>query len=108
MVQPRRDLDLSRETLHAHRLGQFRAQHLDRYLAVVLGIVRQIDRRHAARAQLAHDAVALRQDGGNAREVVVHRGSGRESTFEKIARRRGGRCTLGFRRTASASSFESR
>ena len=55
MLQGRRGLDLDDEPLSAEDRGQFRFENLDRDLAVVLEIVREIDRRHAASAELALD-----------------------------------------------------
>ena len=59
MLQIRRGLDLGEEPLGADHRGELRPQHLDRDLAVVLEVLRQIHRRHAARAQLPLDAVAV-------------------------------------------------
>ena len=42
------------------------AQHLDRDLAVVLEVLRQVDRGHPACAELALEAVAVGQRGGEA------------------------------------------
>ena len=54
------------------RRTEIRMQHLDGDVAIVLEIVREVDRRHAARAELALDAVAVgecrcetRVDGGH-------------------------------------------
>jgi hypothetical protein len=57
------DLDLLEEPLGADHGGQFRPQHLERDLAVVLDVVRQVHRRHAALAQLALDDVAIGDRG---------------------------------------------
>ena len=48
-----------KEPLGAEYRGELGMKDLDRDLAVVLEIVRQVDRRHPARAELALDAVAV-------------------------------------------------
>ena len=55
----RGDPDLGEEALAAEHRGQLGAQDLEGDVAVVLEVVREIDRRHAARAELALDAVAV-------------------------------------------------
>ena len=52
-------LDLGQEPLGADDRGQLGAQHLDRHLAVVLEVLGEVDRGHAAGAQLPLDAVAV-------------------------------------------------
>ena len=52
-------LDLSLKAVGAKRDRQFRVQHLQRHRPVVPEIVGQIDRGHAAPAQLALEAVTL-------------------------------------------------
>ena len=49
-------LDLAQEPLGAERGGELRAQHLDRDVAVVLEVVREVDGGHAAAPELALDA----------------------------------------------------
>ncbi len=44
--------------LGADHRGEFRPQHLDRDLAIVLEVVGEIDRGHPALADLALDAIA--------------------------------------------------
>ena len=66
MVEPRRDPDLAQEPLGAEDGGQVGAQHLERDLAVVLQVAREVDGRHAARADLALDRVALGEGGAQA------------------------------------------
>ncbi len=61
MLQVGGDLDLGQESLGAEHRGQLRPQHLDRDLAVVLQVLGEIDRGHAALAQLPLDAVAVGQ-----------------------------------------------
>ena len=54
-LQPRGELDLAQEPLGAQRRGELGAEHLERDLAVVLEVVREVDGRHAAAAELALD-----------------------------------------------------
>ena len=64
MLQVRGGPDFGEEPLGADHRGQLGAQHLERDLAVVLEVVRQVDRRHAALAQLPLEAVAVGERGG--------------------------------------------
>ena len=52
-----RDLDLGKESLHAKHCAQFGLEHLERDLALVLEVLRQVDVGHAALAELALDGV---------------------------------------------------
>ena len=52
-----------REALGAERGGQLGAQDLHRHLAVVLEVLGEVDRRHAALAELPFDAVAVGERG---------------------------------------------
>ena len=47
------ELDLGQEPLGADDRGELGPQHLERHLAVVPEVVGEVDRRHAARADLA-------------------------------------------------------
>jgi hypothetical protein len=58
MLQLRGNLDLPKESRATHRSGEILAQHLHRDLTVVLLILGEIDRRHAAAADLAIDAIS--------------------------------------------------
>ena len=51
--------DLTQEALVSERGGKLRAQHLDRDLARVFEVVREIDRCHAARAEFALETVPI-------------------------------------------------
>ena len=64
MPQSGREPDLLQEPLGAEDRGQLRAQDLDGDLAVVLEVLRQVHRGHAALAQLPLDAVAVGEGGG--------------------------------------------
>src|SRR6476620_1384247 len=52
-------LDFGKETLCTKRSAQVGVQHLDRDVAPVLQVVRQVDSRHPAGAKLALDAIAV-------------------------------------------------
>ena len=52
--------------------GEFGPQHLDGDLAVVLQVLGEVDRGHAARANLPLDGVAVGEGGGEAGELVGH------------------------------------
>ena len=58
MLQVRRRLDLSQEPFGPDHCGQFRLEHLERDLPLVLQIVGEIHRGHAALTELALDLVA--------------------------------------------------
>ena len=58
---------ISRGTARPHDRGQLGAQHLDRDLAMMLQVLGEIDRGHAALAQLPLDAVAVGQSGRESR-----------------------------------------
>ena len=51
--------DLAQEALGPEGVGQRGAEHLHGYLALVLEVVREIDRGHPARPELTLDAVAV-------------------------------------------------
>ena len=61
MLQGRDRLDLAQEPLGTDDRGELGLQDLDGDLAVVLEILREIDGGHAARAELALDAIAVGQ-----------------------------------------------
>ncbi len=66
------DLDLEQEPLAAEHRRQLRAQHLHRHLALVLQILGEVDRGHAARAEFFLDGVAVGEGGLEAVEEVRH------------------------------------
>ena len=72
MLQRRRRLDLLHESLGAEHRGELGLEHFDRNLAIVLEILGEIDRGHAARAELALDAVAARERNAQATLVGTH------------------------------------
>jgi hypothetical protein len=55
------DLDLAQEPIGAQRGGELRVQHLDRDVAVVGHVVRQVHDRHSTLSQLSLEAVLLRE-----------------------------------------------
>ena len=63
MVQLCRDRDLAQKPLRPQRRSEFRPQHLERHLAVVLQVLGEVDGGHAAGADLALDAIAVDQCG---------------------------------------------
>jgi hypothetical protein len=63
--------DLKEKPFGAHGSGQLGFQDLDRDLAVVLQVLGEVDRGHAALAQLALEAVAVGQGGGEALKTHV-------------------------------------
>src|SRR6185437_7219059 len=72
MTEPRREADLAEEAFRAERLADIGAQDLDGDLAVMPEIVREINRGHAARAELALEAVPV----GERHSQLLHQGGG--------------------------------
>ena len=99
MLQVGGGLDLLEEPLGADHRGEVRMEHLDGDLAVVFEVVRQPDRGHAAGAELALDAIAAGEGGGETSRGVsqgavmrrVHRASVETSTdvIRRASRRNG-------------------
>ncbi len=71
MAQLGREPDLAQKALGAERLRQIGLEHLDRDLAIVFEVAREVHGRHAARAELALDAIAV-GEGGLKRRGGVH------------------------------------
>src|SRR5665213_3513643 len=86
MLQIGCELDLLQKPLGAEHRGQFSVQHLDRDLAVMLEILGEVYGRHATRAELALDAVAIRHGIYYGPRKVTHRDYGRAAAS--------GKCTL--------------
>ena len=63
MVELGGDGDLAEEPLGAERVGEFGVEDLDRHRAIVLEIVCEVNRGHAALPELALEAVAVDQCG---------------------------------------------
>src|SRR4051812_2806628 len=72
MMQPRRNLDLSQKPLGPNGRGEFGAQHLHRHPTAVLQVFREVHGGHSSLAQLANDAVAVGEDGGEKVHCLVH------------------------------------
>jgi hypothetical protein len=72
MGEPSGELDLPEEPLRADLEGDLGAQHLERHLAVVLQVLGEVHGGHAALAQLALDAVAVRQGPGETISGLGH------------------------------------
>ena len=70
VVEPGGDLDLGEEPLGAEDGAELGAQDLERDFAIVLEVGGEVDRGHAAGAELALDAVAFFQGVGEAGGVV--------------------------------------
>ena len=66
MLQIRRRLDLGQEPLGPDDRREFRTQHLERDLSIVLEIDGEVHGGHAASPQLTLDAVAIGDGGGDA------------------------------------------
>ena len=72
MIQARDDVDLAQKSIRADRRGELRVQNLQRDVPMVFHVVGEIDRRHAAAADLALDAIASGQRALETAEGVVH------------------------------------
>ena len=72
MLEPGGDADLALEPLGAERRGELRMEHLERDRAVVPEVLREVDRGHAAAAELALEPVAVGEGGLESRAEVGH------------------------------------
>src|SRR4029434_8547063 len=63
MVEPRRDLDFPQETLRTQARPKLRMPHRQGPLAIVLDVVRKVDRGHAAAPDFPLDAIAVSHCG---------------------------------------------
>ncbi len=75
VVEPGADADLSEEPLGAENRREFRAQDLERNVAIVPHVPGEIDRGHPAGAELALDRVAAGEGRGQA-DGLVHSKAG--------------------------------
>ena len=66
------DLDLAEEALGADGRGELGAEDLHGDEAAVLGVAGEVDRRHAALAELPLDRIAGGEGGGDAVEEGRH------------------------------------
>ena len=71
MMQPGGDVDLEQKPLRPHRRRQLGTQHLHRHVAMVLQVLGEVDRGHAAGAALALEAIAAPQRPRHALEGLV-------------------------------------
>ena len=95
MLQVGRGLDLGQEPLGSDHRRQLGLQNLERHLALVLQIVRQVHRGHAALTELALDGVAAFQGCVQARDGI---GLGRTPGSDRVN-------ILPARRSAQAASL---
>ncbi len=72
MLKTRRDLDLTEEAIWPKGRSKLGSQDLHRHLAVVLQILGEVDRGHAARAKLFLDGIAVGEGGFETVEGVGH------------------------------------
>src|SRR3954471_20179456 len=72
MLQVSRDADLAEESLVSQRLSQFRVNHLDGNRPIVLQVLGQPDRRHAAPTKLSLDPVIAGKRGLEPAEDIGH------------------------------------
>ena len=72
MLKAGRELDLAEKAGDSAGPAQLRPDDLDRHVAAVSQVLRQVDRRHAARADLALESVAFSERGHQALEGVGH------------------------------------
>ncbi len=75
MIEAGGDLDLPEEALRAERGGELGREDLDRHLAMVLEVLREVHGSHAPVTQLAQDPVAIGQCRGEALELLRHQGT---------------------------------
>jgi hypothetical protein len=91
MLEPRRRPDLREKTLAAECGAEVGVEDLDGDVAVVALVVREEDRRHAAGAELALDAVATGERLAESSEDVVRHVAGiRGDLAEPGERKRSG------------------
>ena len=72
VLKPGRHLDLPSEPLGAERGRKLRAEDLHRYLSVVLQVLGEVHRGHAALPELALDAVAADESFPQSGHRLVH------------------------------------
>ena len=76
MAEPGRDTDLAQEALGAEHRAELGVEHLDRDLAVMPDVVGQVDRGHAAAAELALEAHSGQPARSHRVLEVRHSGTG--------------------------------
>jgi hypothetical protein len=68
VLQIGRELYLAEKSLRSEQRRELGVKHLDRDAAMVLEVLREIDRRHPARTELAFDAIAVGDRAAQPRE----------------------------------------
>jgi hypothetical protein len=69
MVEAGGDPDFREKPFCPQCCRELRAEHLHGHVAIVFEVVRQVDRGHAARADLALDSISIAQRRRDGREV---------------------------------------
>jgi len=72
MTQLGRQLDFAQKALSAERLREVGFEHLDRDLAIVLEVAREVHGGHATLPKFAFNAIAVGQHHGESRPVGAH------------------------------------
>ena len=72
MLEVGRDVDFGEESPRGARGHQYGTQDLDRHRPVVPEVAREVDRGHAAGAELALDVITASQSGPDPREHIGH------------------------------------
>jgi hypothetical protein len=85
MGEPSGELDLAEEAVGTEDGGQLGPKDLEGDRAVVLEVLGEIDRGHAAAAQLALERVAIGEGRGQAVEVRAHRPRASCSSFARAS-----------------------
>ena len=71
-LELRGNIDFAQEPLGAHRLREVGTEHLDRDGAAVLEVLGEVNRGHAAVAELALNGVAIGKGGPEKRNRIRH------------------------------------
>ena len=82
MLKARGERDFLEESLGAQHGRELGVQHLHRDFALVAHVFGQVDRRHAARAKLALEAVTVGEGGGERWRRGGHDNEGAPKTRE--------------------------
>ena len=72
MLQRRRGLDFGEESLAPDHRGELGSQDLERDVAIVAEVPREVDRGHTTSAELAFDPVVIGEGGDETRIGVEH------------------------------------
>ena len=85
MTERRGGLDLLDEALGADHRRELRPQYLDGHLAVVLEVLGEIHRGHAARTEFALDGIAIGEGRGETHRSITHVfGTSRRSSLNQL------------------------